>query len=183
LGDIDRARGIYELAVQQALDMPELVWKVSCRRSCGIRSFERELNRSLSRQAFIDFEARQSERERTRVLYERLLERTAHVKVSLFVNLSLDGILMFTCANQVFISYALMEASKIGETDEDEDEAEADAAQVEAEIEGDTGDPEKARAVFERGYKALKERGEKEDVSRACGRITWSRSADTLGSC
>jgi len=57
-----------------------------------------------------------------------------------------------------------MEASKIGGTEED-DEGEADAAQVEAEIEGDTGDPEKARAVFERGYKALKERGEKENVS------------------
>jgi hypothetical protein len=60
-----------------------------------------------------------------------------------------------------------MEASKIGGTEE-EDEGEAEAAQVEAEIEGDTGDPEKARAVFERGYKALKERGEKENVSRRC---------------
>lgn len=69
-----------------------------------------------------------------------------------------------TLAFQVFISYALMEASKIGGSEED-DEAEADAAQVEAEIEGDTGDASKARAVFERGYKALKERGEKEDVS------------------
>jgi crooked neck len=125
LGDIERARGIFELAVQQALDMPELVWK-----------------------AFIDFEAGQAERERTRVLYERLLERTAHVKV--------------------YISYALMEASKIGSTDE-EDEADADTAQVEADLEGDAGDSEKARAVFERGYKALKERGEKEDVSRLFG--------------
>jgi hypothetical protein len=60
-----------------------------------------------------------------------------------------------------------MEASKIGGTEED-DEGEAEAAQVEAEIEGDTGDPEKARAVFERGYKALKERGEKENVSWRC---------------
>jgi hypothetical protein len=32
-------------------------------------------------QAFIDFEASQAERERTRHLYERLLERTGHVKV------------------------------------------------------------------------------------------------------
>jgi crooked neck len=71
----------------------------------------------------------------------------------------------------VFISYALMEASKIGGTEED-DEGEAEAAQVEAEIEGDTGDPEKARAVFERGYKALKERGEKENVSRRCFQLT-----------
>jgi crooked neck len=61
-----------------------------------------------------------------------------------------------------------MEASKIGSEDDEEDEAEADAAKVEAEIEGDTGDAVKARAVFERGYKTLKQRGEKEDVSRGC---------------
>lgn len=28
LGDLERARAIYELAVQQSLDMPEVVWKV-----------------------------------------------------------------------------------------------------------------------------------------------------------
>jgi hypothetical protein len=33
-------------------------------------------------QAYIDFEAGEGERERTRHLYERLLERTSHVKVS-----------------------------------------------------------------------------------------------------
>ncbi|KAJ9119125.1 NineTeen Complex (NTC) component [Naganishia vaughanmartiniae] len=111
LGDIDRARAIYELAVQQPLDMPEVVWK-----------------------AFIDFEAAQGERERTRHLYERLLERTGHVKV--------------------YISYALMEASNLGgDVEEDEEE--------EAEV--DPGSPEKARAVFERGYKDLKSRGEKEN--------------------
>jgi hypothetical protein len=37
LGDVDRARGIYELAVQQALDMPELVWKVGCAKA-AVRS-------------------------------------------------------------------------------------------------------------------------------------------------
>lgn len=57
-----------------------------------------------------------------------------------------------------------MEASKIGMTPEDQDDAET--AEVEAEIEGNDGDPERARAVFERGYGALKERGEKEDASR-----------------
>lgn len=120
LGDVDRARGIFELAVQQALDMPELVWK-----------------------AFIDFEAGQGERERTRVLYERLLERTAHVKV--------------------YISYALMEASKIGGDSED-DEDEADASMVEDQVaDVDLGDPERARKVFERGNTVIKENGEKED--------------------
>ena len=34
------------------------------------------------------------------------------------------------------------------------------------EIEGEEGDPDAARQVFERGYKELRKRGEKEDVSR-----------------
>jgi crooked neck len=59
LGDTDRARAIYELAVNQPrLDMPELLWK-----------------------AYIDFEAGLGETEKARALYERLLERTLHVKV------------------------------------------------------------------------------------------------------
>ncbi|KAF7269393.1 hypothetical protein GWI33_017576 [Rhynchophorus ferrugineus] len=59
LGDIDRARAIYELAVNQPrLDMPELLWK-----------------------AYIDFEISQDEPDNARHLYERLLERTLHVKV------------------------------------------------------------------------------------------------------
>jgi crooked neck len=59
LGDTDRARAIYELAINQArLDMPELLWK-----------------------SFIDFEVSQGEIELARQLYERLLERTGHVKV------------------------------------------------------------------------------------------------------
>lgn len=59
LGDVERARAIYELAVSQPrLDMPELLWK-----------------------SYIDFEVSQGEIERARQLYERLLERTGHVKV------------------------------------------------------------------------------------------------------
>ncbi|CAH0393089.1 unnamed protein product [Bemisia tabaci] len=59
LGDIVRARAIYELAINQPrLDMPELLWK-----------------------AYIDFEIGQEEIENARQLYERLLERTMHVKV------------------------------------------------------------------------------------------------------
>ncbi|XP_066602269.1 protein crooked neck [Prorops nasuta] len=59
LGDIDRARAIYELAISQPrLDMPELLWK-----------------------SYIDFEISQEETENARQLFERLLERTLHVKV------------------------------------------------------------------------------------------------------
>ena len=59
LGDIDRARGIYDLAVDQPqIDMPEVLWK-----------------------AYIDFELEEQEYEHCRQLYNRLLERTQHVKV------------------------------------------------------------------------------------------------------
>ncbi|KAG5889090.1 hypothetical protein JTB14_002118 [Gonioctena quinquepunctata] len=59
LGEIDRARAIYELAINQPrLDMPELLWKT-----------------------YVDFEISQKKTENARQLYERLLERTSHVKV------------------------------------------------------------------------------------------------------
>lgn len=59
LGDTERARSIYELAVEQPrLDMPEIIWK-----------------------AFIDFEIEQQEYDRVRKLYSRLLKKTQHVKV------------------------------------------------------------------------------------------------------
>jgi crooked neck len=61
LGDRERARGIFELAVGQAvLDMPEVVWK-----------------------AYIDFETEDEEWGRARGLYRRLLDKTHHVKVYL----------------------------------------------------------------------------------------------------
>lgn len=59
LGEAERARAVYELAIAQpVLDMPEVLWK-----------------------AFIDFEIGEGNREGARELYERLLERTRHVKV------------------------------------------------------------------------------------------------------
>eukprot|EP00871_Galdieria_phlegrea_P003227 jgi/Galph1/3905/GphlegSOOS_G2549.1 len=59
LNEADRARAIYDLAVEQTeLDAPELVWK-----------------------AYIDMEIDEGEYEHVRSLYERLLERSQHVKV------------------------------------------------------------------------------------------------------
>ncbi|GER26829.1 pre-mRNA-splicing factor CLF1 [Striga asiatica] len=59
LGETERARAIFELAINQPLlDMPELLWK-----------------------AYIDFEISMSELERARALYERLLNRSKNVKV------------------------------------------------------------------------------------------------------
>jgi crooked neck len=60
LGELERARTIFGLAVQQsALDMPETLWK-----------------------AYIDFEIEQGDLERARSLYRQLLDRTSHPKVS-----------------------------------------------------------------------------------------------------
>lgn len=53
-----------------------------------------------------------------------------------------------------------MEASTLGGDEEDEEE--------------DPGSPEKARTVFERGYKDLKARGEKENVGHL-GLVSRSR--------
>lgn len=59
LGDAERSQAIYELAIAQPrLDMPEVLWK-----------------------AYVDFEISASEFGKARQLYERLLERTMHVKV------------------------------------------------------------------------------------------------------
>ena len=59
VGEVPRARAIYEIAVAQVvLDMPEVLWK-----------------------AYIDFESSERQLDAVRALYERLLERTSHVKV------------------------------------------------------------------------------------------------------
>jgi len=86
LGETDRARSIFELAIAQSvLDMPELIWK-----------------------AYIDFEIAEGNREGTRELYERLLERTKHVKV--------------------WMSFAKMEASRLSELAEEGEVAAREAA-------------------------------------------------------
>ncbi|KAJ3218569.1 Crooked neck-like protein 1 [Clydaea vesicula] len=59
LGDYPRTRGIFEIAIgQNDLDMPEVLWK-----------------------SYIDFEVEEKEYDNVRKLYERLLEKTPHVKV------------------------------------------------------------------------------------------------------
>jgi crooked neck len=59
LGEAERARAIFDLSINRPnLDMPEQSWK-----------------------AFIDFEIELGEIENVRVLYQRLLEKTQHVKV------------------------------------------------------------------------------------------------------
>jgi len=116
LEDFDRARGIFEMAVEQELDMPELLWK-----------------------AYIDFEEGQGEYDRTRQLYERLLKKTEHVKV--------------------WISYAQFELN----IPEEEEEEEDTGMEVENPVSEEAKD--RARKVFERAYKCMKEKDLKEEVS------------------
>lgn len=112
LDDLDRARAIYELGVEQpTLDMPELLWK-----------------------AYIDFEEYEGEYDRTRKLYERLLEKTDHVKV--------------------WINYARFEIN-IPENDEGDEEEDTPVSE-EAKS--------RARGIFERAHKVMKDKDLKEDV-------------------
>ncbi|KAI5463021.1 hypothetical protein BGZ63DRAFT_380305 [Mariannaea sp. PMI_226] len=115
LDDLERTRAIFELAVQQQqLDMPELLWK-----------------------AYIDFEEEEGEYERTRDLYERLLEKTDHVKV--------------------WISYAHFEIN-IPEDGEEENEEEEEAEQpVSEEAKA------RARKVFGRAHKSMRDKDLKEE--------------------
>lgn len=112
--NLDRPRAIFELAVSQPqLDMPELLWK-----------------------AYIDFEEEENEYERTRALYERLLEKTEHVKV--------------------WISYAHFEANIPEEVEEGaEDEDEEPPMSEEAK--------ERSRKVFARGHKSMRDADLKEE--------------------
>ena len=129
LEDLDRCRAIFELAAEQnLLDMPELLWK-----------------------AYIDFEEEEGEYDRTRALYERLLQKTEHVKV--------------------WTSYAHFEIN-VPETDMDDDE-EDEAAPISDAAKA------RARAVFRRAHDLYKEKDLKEE--RVALLNSWKSFEDTHG--
>ncbi|KAK1769471.1 hypothetical protein QBC33DRAFT_321197 [Phialemonium atrogriseum] len=140
LDDLDRTRGIFELGISQpVLDMPEVVWK-----------------------AYIDFEEEEGEYDKTRSLYERLLERADHPKV--------------------WISYAQFEINI------PEAEAEgAEGAEEEDEEERPVSEEAKARArkIFERAHQSMKDRELKaERVSLLNAWLAFERthgSAEDIG--
>ncbi len=121
VGESERCRGIYELAIgQPLLDMPEMLWK-----------------------AYIDFEIAQEQVENTRRLYERLLERTQHVKVFIsfaqFESSSNNGEhCCFLCQIFIFIFDILPPLSHIIDNDA-------------------------ARGIFDRAYSHMKRNGLKEE--------------------
>lgn len=132
LDDLDRARAIFELAVNQpVLDMPELLWK-----------------------AYIDFEEEEGEYARTRSLYERLLAKTEHVKV--------------------WISYAHFE---LNVPDADDDPDTADQEDEDKPLSPAT--IARARTIFERAYKSMKEKELKEE--RVALLTAWKSFENTHG--
>lgn len=77
LGDEERARAIFDIATKRpALDMPEV--GAHERDSEGVAL---ALEVQVLWKAYIDFEIEQQATERVRRLYERLLEKTKHIKV------------------------------------------------------------------------------------------------------
>lgn len=98
--------------------------------------------------AYIDFEVEEGERARGRALYERLTSTSGHWKV--------------------WVAYAMFEAQPIQppRDEREEDEEEGDEGDEEKEPKMVEGDLELARQVFQRGYKDLKSKGLKNEVSR-----------------
>jgi crooked neck len=99
--------------------------------------------------AYIDFEVEEGERARARALYERLAAASGHWKV--------------------WVAYAMFEAQPIQlprdeREDEDEGDEEGDEEKEPKMVEGDL---ELARQVFQKGYKDLKSKGLKNEVSSA----------------
>ncbi|SPQ18997.1 78ed392a-4d69-4ef4-8b9b-1589e1c09182 [Thermothielavioides terrestris] len=136
LDDLDRTRAIFELAISQpVLDMPEVVWK-----------------------AYIDFEEEEGEYDRTRQLYERLLEKADHPKV--------------------WISYAQFEINvpdaEEGANDEAEEAEEAEERPVSEEAKA------RARRIFERAHKSMKDRELK--AERVSLLNAWLKFEETHGS-
>jgi crooked neck len=103
--------------------------------------------------AFIDFEEQEEEYDRTRALYEHLLEKTDHVKV--------------------WISYAHFEVG-VPEADEEE------PADEDAELPVSDAAKERARKVFHRAYKSMKEKDMKEE--RVALLNAWRSFEGTHGS-
>ncbi|EST05515.1 Tetratricopeptide TPR2 [Kalmanozyma brasiliensis GHG001] len=144
LFDTDRARALFELGVAQAegaeeglssgLDMPEIVWK-----------------------AYIDFEFGEREWERVDSLYERLLEKSGHVKV--WISYALSKVNQATA----------IEEDEDEDEDEDEEEAESKPARELTEEEQQVRQERRshlaslARDIFQRAYTSLKSRALKDE--------------------
>ncbi|RID54184.1 hypothetical protein BRARA_G01524 [Brassica rapa] len=163
LAETERARAIFELAISQpALDMPELLWKVlflsnTLKESRNLRRLLNRLIIKLSIIAYIDFEIAEGELERTRALYERLLDRTKHYKV--------------------WVSFAKFEASA---AEQEEDEEEEDQEETDA-IERKKECIRLARAIFERANSYYKDSAPELKEERATLLEDWLNMETNFG--
>ncbi|KAM0748141.1 protein prenylyltransferase [Meredithblackwellia eburnea MCA 4105] len=137
LQDDERARAIYEMAVEQpSMDMPELIWK-----------------------SWIDYEYGEEEYDRARELYERLLRRTSHVKVWVsFAQFEAN-------AGKAIADRLAGIEEEDHEEEEDGEKEEKEPVDVDQEaVDAARSDGlEKARKVFQRGYDDLKKKSLKEE--------------------
>lgn len=145
LFEFDRARQLYEKWVSWDPSNAE-AWKSFAELERGLADSDRAraiYETAISEDVvdmpellwkeFIDFEVDNEEYERARALYEALLQKTSHVKV--------------------WTSFAQFEASIPSSDDDDNDDS--DRLRIAAQ--------KRVRAVFERGYKAMKEQDLKEE--------------------
>jgi crooked neck len=97
--------------------------------------------------AYIDYEVEEGERARARALYERLAAASGHWKV--------------------WVAYAMFEAQPIQlpRDEREDDDDDGDEGDEEREPKMVEGDLELARQVFQKGYKDLKSKGLKNEVS------------------
>jgi len=141
LGELDRARSIFGLAINQpTVDMPETLWK-----------------------GYIDFEIEQGEHERTRDLYRQLLERTSHPKV--WVSFA-----KFEYGAHEGIAGAEAAAAVYGEAEEHFRTSQLKEERVLVltswkEMEEETGDAERIELVTKRLPKRIKKKRALEDES------------------
>ena len=112
----------------------------------------------LLRKAYIDFEVKEGERARARALYERLAGSSGHWKV--------------------WVAYVTFEAQPIQLGDEREDDDDDDEGDNKNEAKIVESDLELVHQVFQKGYRDLKNKSLKNEVSRVIflpkGKEHWS---------
>ncbi|XP_043284796.1 protein crooked neck [Venturia canescens] len=135
LGDTDRARAIYELAVSQPrLDMPELLWK-----------------------AYIDFEIAKEEPENARNLFERLLERTLHVKVWIaYQKFELENPVVEEGIDSVVLARRIFERGNAALRSSGEKESRAMLLEAWRDFENERGDDESRAKIREKMPQRIK---------------------------
>lgn len=137
LGDIARARAIYELAIKQPrLDMPELLWK-----------------------SYIDFEIAQEETKNARQLFKNLLKRTLHVKVWIaYAKFELANSTIEEGEDNVTLARAIFEEGNDALRTNGDKESRALLLEAWRDFENEKGDNETRTKIMEKMPRRIKRR-------------------------